>query len=461
MFAIPGMVALITFIYLRPQEVFTGLQRLPLLYLFFGLALFGLAVDLRLRVSRPEPAPQLPWLIALWLWCLFTVALSAPAHLIAGAIETAIALTLFVVVAHSVQSFRMLQLVAGVLLGLVILLAALGVHQGAAPYGCVQLDTTNLSDLSTGIPDGRGCETAQTCLEEDPEPGAEYMCERVGLLGTTSVGGGRVRYRGVLQDPNELALAISIGLAFALAFFDRRRGARRLLLLSIATGVVLVCVMFTQSRGGQLVFLSVFGAYFVRKYGWKGAVVGAIAALPVLLLAGGGEERSDAAGSTEERMEALMTGIELFRSSPIFGVGQGQFTEHHFRTAHNAYVLSAAELGLVGMFLWTSILYISVKIPFTALRRYADDPEAKVAVAWSMAILAALFGLYVGSFFLSFTFHYVMWIFLGLSGALYSAIRTHDRTFTVRYGVLDMALVLGANVLLLGGLFVYLRLKGF
>jgi hypothetical protein len=31
MFAIPGMVALVNFIYLRPQEVVTGLQRLPLL----------------------------------------------------------------------------------------------------------------------------------------------------------------------------------------------------------------------------------------------------------------------------------------------------------------------------------------------------------------------------------------------------------------------------------------------
>jgi hypothetical protein len=461
MFAIPGMVALVTFIYLRPQEVVTGLQRLPLLYLFVGLALFGLAVDLRLRVSRPEPAPQMPWLIGLWLWGIFTVALAAPGHVISGAIETGIALTLFVIVAHSVQSFRMLQLLAGVLLALAITLASLGVHQGMSRFGCVQLDTSNTSDLNTGTPDGRFCDNSRQCLEEDPEPGAVYMCERVGLLGTTSVGNGRVRYRGVLQDPNELALSISIGLAFALALFDRKRGARRLLLLVFATGMVLVCVMFTQSRGGQLVFLTVMGTYFIRKYGWKGAVIGAIAALPVLLLAGGGGERSDAEGSTEERMEALMTGLEMFRGSPIWGVGQGQFTDHHFRTAHNAYVLAAAEMGLVGLFLWTSILYISVKIPFTALRRYANNPAARVAASWSVAMLAALLGLYIGSFFLSFTYHYVMWIFLGMSGALYSAVRTHDATFTVRYGALEIAGVLAANVLFLGGLYLYLRLQGF
>ena len=40
---------------------------------------------------------------------------------------------------------------------------------------------------------------------EGGEPGAIYRCERVGLFGTVSVGEGRVRYRGVLKDPNELA----------------------------------------------------------------------------------------------------------------------------------------------------------------------------------------------------------------------------------------------------------------
>ena len=41
MFAIPGIIALVVFIYARPQEFFEHLQVVPLLYLFFGLALYG------------------------------------------------------------------------------------------------------------------------------------------------------------------------------------------------------------------------------------------------------------------------------------------------------------------------------------------------------------------------------------------------------------------------------------
>ncbi len=459
MFAIPGTIALIAFIYVRPQEVFTGLQRLPLLYMFFALAIFGLIVDLRLRVSRPRLVPQMPWVIGLYLWSLLTVALNAPQVLTDRAIEIAIPVILFVVIAHSVQSFRMLQVVAAALLALVIFLAALGVQQGNADWGCVQLDPSGPSDLSSGHFDGRSCQTDRMCYGGDAAPGADYACERIGMLGTTSVGHGRVRYRGVLQDPNELALTIGLGLALMLAFFDRKKSGSRVVIMVFTFVLVLTCVMYTESRGGQLVFLTVIGAYFVRRYGWRGAVAGMLVALPVLMLAGSGA-RHDATSSTDERMETLYTGIDIFRSSPLYGVGEGQFTEYNYLTAHNSYVLAAAELGIVGFFLFASVLYISIKIPIEALRRYAGRPDAAVAATWAMALLALLAGLYVGSFFLSFTWHHVLWIHLGLSGALYSAIRTHDPEFTVRYGALDMVGVGAFCVILLPFLFVYLRLKG-
>jgi len=57
------------------------------------------------------------------------------------------------------------------------------------------------------------------------EPGAEYMCERPGLFGTCSIGGGRVRYRGSLNDPNALALTTVFALPMAFAFFERKRSA--------------------------------------------------------------------------------------------------------------------------------------------------------------------------------------------------------------------------------------------
>ena len=79
--------------------------------------------------------------------------------------------------------------------------------------------------------------------------------------------------------------------------------------------------------------------------------------------------------------------------------------------------------------------------------------------AWSMAMLAAFVGLAVGLFFLSFTYHYVLWIYVGLSGALYSAVRRHDPSFRVRLGWRDLALVAAGCLAIIGLVYLYTRWK--
>ena len=81
MFAIPGIVALLVQAYLRPQEYFLQLQTVPLLYLFLGLALFGLAVDVKLRHTQLVASPLLGWVLAFIGWSLFTLALRLPSGL--------------------------------------------------------------------------------------------------------------------------------------------------------------------------------------------------------------------------------------------------------------------------------------------------------------------------------------------------------------------------------------------
>jgi hypothetical protein len=464
MFALPGIIALVFFIYVRPQEVVTDLQRLPLLYMFFGLAIFGLAVDLRLRVNKFSGTPQLPWAVMLFLWALLSLAIQAPDQLIRGGMEFAVVVTVFVVVAHSIHTFRGFQIVTGVLFALVLTLAVIGSHQGVAPWGCVQVDPDGTGDITQGVPDGRSCrahEHLDCYLRGEPEPGADYICERVGLLGTTSIAG-RARYRGVLQDPNELAMVLCMGLPFVFAFYQRRRTLTRGLLVLATLGAVATCVYFTQSRGGQLVLASVLWVYAVYRWRWK-AVVAVLAAAPVLLLMmmGGEGGRTDAAASTEERYEAWMTGIDLFRSSPIWGVGHGQFTEHHYLTAHNSYILPIAELGLVGMLLWGAVLYLSVKTLLLAVFRYHRMPEARVAFVWALALLSSFAGMMVGIFFLSFAWHFVFWIYAGLAGAYYSCVRTHDPDFQVRMGLRDWAAVAGLGMSLVVVMFLYLRLRGY
>jgi O-antigen ligase len=461
MFALPGIIATIIVIYLRPQEVFTDLQRVPLLYLLLGLTIFGLALDLKLRLARPTAAPQLTLILVFIIWCGVTLVINTtPDVAFSAIVDTMIPLALFLLIAHGVQTFRALQAVAVTLLALCLFLAYLGVDQRFSEKGCMALTTGSSRE---GVYDGRPCETKKECELDSPEPGMEYVCEYVGQLGTSSVGL-RVRYRGVLADPNELSLALGVALPFAFALLERKRNSTRMALLALSLGLIGLCTVYTQSRGGQLVFMSVLGTYFVRRYGWKGIVLGVVAAAPMLMF--GGRKGEEAEGSSAERLECWYTGIELWRASPIWGVGKGLFTEHHFLTAHNAYVLAPAELGIVGFWLWSSIVYLSVKIPVRVLQRAAAAPAegsvaaiAPVARIWALAMLAAMVGMCVGIFFLSFCYHYVLWIYFGLCGALYAAVKTHDPGFEVKITIREFLLVLATDFVLIAMIYAYTRAK--
>jgi O-antigen ligase len=444
MLAIPGILLLIIFIYARPQEVLERLRIAPFLHIFLAVAIFGGVLDVHLRNVRIRSSPQFGWVLLFLVWSAFTVLVRAPRAAPRAILELCVCIALYASIAHAVQTFRSLQAIAAVVLAMVFLVCGVGVHQAYAPLGCVMIDGNQTGHMTGGNADGRPCDTAKDCYMGETEPGAEYACEHVGLFGTTSVGGGRVRYRGVLQDPNELALAGGAGLPLAFAFghAGRRRTLFRRVLEILAFALVLVCAVFTGSRGGQLVFLVVLATYFLRRFGRAGLVLGCVLGAPLMLL--GGRSGEEASSSTMERIDCWAEALSMSRSHPLLGVGLGQFGEYNDLTAHNSYLLALSELGIPGMLLFTIIVYMSAKIPLAVLRQVTDSsaPEgAAIARPWATALLAAFAGLGVGIYFLSFSYHYVLWIYIGLSGALYMAVRSHLPSFKVRFGWGDFALV--------------------
>lgn len=463
MLAIPGIIALVIFIYARPQEFVAPLRVVPLLYLFVAVAIFGIALDVRLGNTRLRATPQLPWILGFFTWATLTVLIRAPGAAREHVTSLAICITLYALIAHGLQGFRALHVICAVLLSMVLFVCGVGAHQGFAQTGCVVVDESVPGDTASGKPDGRACTTVRSCYTSESEPGAEYQCEHIGLFGTTSIGHGRVRYRGVLQDPNELALAGGVGLPLAFAFGQaERRSLGRRLLGAVSFLLVLLCAVMTASRGGQLVFLAVLGAYFVHRVGLAGLLLGAVLALPLLILGGRGGE--DASSSTLERLDCWAEACSMFRAHPLLGVGLGQFTEYHYMTAHNSYMLAVAELGFPGLVLFVAILYCSARIPLDALARLRNPDAAWQAGApliraWSVGLVAAFIGLAVGIFFLSFTFHYVLWIYIGLAGALYSAIRQHDPTFRVRLSWLELGGITVTCAAIVAAVFVYTRWK--
>lgn len=451
MFAIPGLGLLLLFIYIRPQEIIPAFQGVPFLYAFVALTLVGLALDVRLGIVKLQPTPLVTIGALFALWSIITVSITAPAAAMKEGILSLVSFFLFFAVSQGVQSFRALKGLGTFILMLSLVLAFVGVHQAFAPQGCVKQEDGVMSTI--WIPDGRACETRQQCYESSLEQDMRYRCERIGLWGTTSFEG-RVRYRGIMEDPNELALVISIALPFAFAGFQTRRTSGRLMLAIGAVAVIAFCTILTKSRSGQLAFMAVIGMYLFKRVGWGGVAAAGVLAAPVVLL--GGRKDAAASASSLERLDCWQAALEMFRASPLYGAGKGQFTEHHYLTAHNSLMLSLGEQGVVGVFLWSAAVYLAFK---TAIRIAAAElpPEGQVARIWAAAVLASLCGLLTSAMFLSFSDHNIFWLYLGIAAALNAAVRRHRPDWRIRFGWKDAALVAAIDVAMVSAIFVYTK----
>jgi O-antigen ligase len=442
MFAIPGISALIVFILVRPQEFIPVLQRVPFLHLFAVFALVGYVIDVRLRRTQPIATPALPWAVAFLGWAVVTVAVIAPDQLISKLLELIILFTLYGTIAHGIQRFRTFQIVAGVMVATCLFVAAVCFHQGLSESQCVGGE--NMEGEAMGRPDGRPCDDATQCGGPESQPDLKYRCEKVGLFETHSVEG-RVRYRGDLNDPNEVALVISAGaVSLVLAFMRRKTSPMFRFFASIGLATAVAAIWMTQSRGGLVAMMLVFFVYLVRRFGLWAFIPAGLMAVPVMLFGG----RSDASAdeSTQLRYEAWASGLEMFRNNPVFGVGSGQFGDHHYLTAHNSFVLTMAEMGFFGLVLFVAIIWVSMKSLLVGIRTLAKVPGTDVVQVWGMALLGSLVATLFSIMTLSFAYKSVLWILFALIGAWANCIRHHQPDFSVKLSWKDLLIIVAASL---------------
>jgi O-antigen ligase len=120
-----------------------------------------------------------------------------------------------------------------------------------------------------------------------------------------------------------------------------------------------------------------------------------------------------------DRLAIWSEGMHFFKTSPIVGIGAGGYMERNFMTAHNSYLLCAAELGIVGYFLWMSMIVVTL-IQLSRVPKVvgASNP---VLARWAVALRLSL-GVYLyTSFFLSRTYDLPLFLLLGMSGAVIAA----------------------------------------
>lgn len=171
----------------------------------------------------------------------------------------------------------------------------------------------------------------------------------------------RITYLGFLNDPNDLSMAFLMVLPLTLYVAQVGRFWLLRMAAYASMGVILYGVFLCNSRGSLLGIAAMLFAYAVRRFGLlRSVIVAPLLLVPLLVLAPSriGEMAADEE-SAAGRWDAWFEGFDMLRSRPLFGVGKGLFADHNALTAHNSFVLSFAETGLVGYFFWFSILVLT------------------------------------------------------------------------------------------------------
>lgn len=204
----------------------------------------------------------------------------------------------------------------------------------------------------------------------------------IGWTGAKAIEG-RITYLGFVNDPNDLSMSLLMTLPMCLYLASTGGFLLRWLLRSGA-GLILYGVYLTNSRGAILGLGAMMFVYSVFRYGLvRSALVLPLLGVPLILLAPSRmSEMSAEEDSAAGRIEAWYEGFQMLRSSPLFGIGSGLFTEHHHLTAHSSYMLTISELGLLGYYVWLSILVLAVMMVWRVFR---FTPPAETAATPAIA----------------------------------------------------------------------------
>jgi len=248
---------------------------------------------------------------------------------------------------------------------------------------------------------------------------------------------GRVRYVGVMRDPNDLALFFAMMMPVPLMLTVKSMKFSRQALGFALCIPLLAGIYFTNSRGGLLATGAVAGVYIWRRWGAISSLTACtLFACAVLAFGPSRVRESDLSdqASTQGRIDAWYSGIQYVKQYPVLGIGKDQFVEHNALTAHNSFVLCFSETGLPGYVLWFGALFCAAYAMYATLQRCRPESPG-----WrqSTALFTSLCAFCVGGFFLSRTYFILLPVFLGLAMAQYRIARQEWRDAEYGHGYID------------------------
>ena len=243
---------------------------------------------------------------------------------------------------------------------------------------------------------------------------------------------GRVQYIGILSDPNDLGMLFVFSVPIATTYvFHASNFLFRIGSVGIL-GLLLYGIILTDSRGSLLAVLAITGLYMIRRYGRVATISIGVMGLPVLFAATRLSTIDTEEESAAGRLDAWYAGLQMFESDPIFGAGFGLFTDHHYLTAHNSWVLAIGELGLPGYIVWFTLVVVSLYMVYWLVdrdRRFerpstvvTETPATDIGKAdrqMASLLMYASLGAMATCFFLSRTYMILLFVMWALAAGHY------------------------------------------
>ena len=245
---------------------------------------------------------------------------------------------------------------------------------------------------------------------------------------------------GFLANADDMGLGLVVALPFVLIpiFYSKNIIIKGL--LGIASGIFMLGVLATDSRGALLGIFAVFIGVFATQFNFKKLRYNKYAigmAIFLVLFTGfilkyrytlrsqyESMQREDDSGRVG-RMATWDAAKKMIRAKPLTGVGRGNFVAYWkanypagvfgYQVAHNVIYEVSAEIGLIGLFCFLLFSLYGLKEVAYFRKRYKEYLQKYEFIDMLFAIYSvSLLGFFVNGMFITVAFYWHIYILVAL-----------------------------------------------
>ncbi len=256
-------------------------------------------------------------------------------------------------------------------------------------------------------------------------------------------------FQSTLSDPNDLSLVLLFPLAFALSFLIYRSTRFNTLLGVAGTASIMLAIIFTQSRGGLIGVLAVFGAlgfHFIKSRSVAITLcliagLGLGAAMGLKGRVSGGEAELSSSGiddSAMGRIYAWGAAINMAARRPLTGVGVNNFAPSYYfftdkwekrdKAVHSTWFQVLGETGIPGIVVFLMLMVATFRSAVRSLARLITAGAPPVLTATALSLVSGLAGFCAAGTFLTQAFTWPLYVMIGMTAGLAQAVVRYEAT---------------------------------